>query len=198
MHKTKKLAAVMIALFMLAGVTAAGQQEVDKKVPSDGAIDPVEFLKLFKMGMSYSEVQKALPKEADQDILSYITTEEVFLLSVDLPGPGSWNATFKFDSMDNVVRRPEQLIEMDFGAGLSMRSESFESLVQKITATFGEPIKVDRTQEKFQQAGWRFSGGSVLTLEYSIASNGGSNNISVEFIIRKSRRRDTPASKAIA
>jgi len=83
-------------------------------------------------------------------------------------------------------------------AGLSSRSESFDAIVRKVTEAFGVPAQVNRSEEKFQQAGWRVSGGSVLTLEYSVVPNGAGNNISIEFIIKKNPRQSAAVSKAIA
>ncbi|HVG18952.1 MAG TPA: hypothetical protein VNI02_07850 [Blastocatellia bacterium] len=199
MYKPNKIITAVIALlFAVAALPGANGQDKDKTSKRDEAFDPVEFIKRFKVGMSYTEVQQALPKNVDQDILSYITTEEVFLLSVDLPTPASWNASFKFDTLDAAMRRPEKLVELSCSAGLSSRSESFESIVHKVTEAFGEPLKIDRSEDKFQQAGWRVSGGSVLTLEYSVVPNGVGNNVSVEFIIKKNPRRDSTPSKAVA
>jgi hypothetical protein len=199
MHNPNKIITAVIALlFAVAVMPSAGAQDKDKTGKRDEGFDPVEFIKRFKVGMSYTEVQQALPKNVNQDILSYITTEEVFLLSIDLPTPSSWSASFKFDTLDTPMRRPEKLVELSCSAGLSSRNESFESIVRKVTDAFGEPLKIDRSEDKFQQAGWRVSGGSVLTLEYSIVPNGVGNNVSVEFIIKKNPRRDAAASKAVA
>jgi hypothetical protein len=152
------------------------------------AIDGVEFIKRFKLGMSYGEVQAALPKNIEQDTLVYVTTDEAFLLNVELPGSGEWSASFRFDTQDVPMRRPEHLIEMSCTASVSSRSQSFENIVERVTAAFGEPLRVERTADKIQQAGWRV-GGSVLTLEYSVMPNGIGNNVTVEFIIRKNKRR---------
>jgi hypothetical protein len=199
MYKPNKMITAIIALlFVVAVMPSANGQDNDKTIKRDEAFDPVEFIKRFKVGMTYTEVQQALPKNVDQDILSYVITEDVFLLSVDLPTPASWSASFKFDTLDTAMRRPEKLVELSCSAGLSSRSESFESIVHKVTEAFGEPLKVDRSGDKFQQAGWRVSGGSVLTLEYSIVPNGVGNNVSVEFIIKKNPRRDSAASQAVA
>lgn len=203
MRKSKKVAAASIALlFVLLTIpfakSHADDKSADKSAKRDEVFDPVEFIKLFKVGMSYTEVQAALPKIVEQDILSYITTEEVFLLSIDLPGTGSWNASFKFDTLDVPMRRPEQLIELSCSAGLSSRNESFDMIVRKVTEAFGEPVQINRSGEKFQEAGWRVSGGSVLTLEYSVMPNGVGNNVSVEFVIKKKSRRNATSSKAVA
>ena len=136
------------------------------------------------------EVQAALPKSVEQDTLNYVTTDEAFVLNVELPGSGEWSASFRFDTLDTPIRRPEHLIEMSCTASLSSRSQSFDAIVGRVTAAFGEPVKVDRTAEKIQQAGWRV-GGSVLTLEYSVMPNGIGNNVTIEFTIRKNGRRAT-------
>jgi len=165
---------------------------------SNEPFDPIEFIKGFRIGMSYDEVLALLPKTAERDALAYITGEEAFLLGVDIGGPATWSASFKFDTLDTPVRRPEQLIEFSCSAGLSIRSESFETIVQKVTAAFGEPVELDRSQERFQQAGWRVSGGSLLTLEYSRTPGAAASNVNIEFVIKKSRRRNTTDSNAIA
>src|ERR1044072_4196320 len=199
MYKSNKVAAAVATLLVIfMSMPSANGQANNKTAKCDEAFDPIEFIRRFKVGMSYTEVQSALPKSVDQDILSYITTEEVFFLSVDLPGPGSWNAAFKFDTLDAALRRPERLVELSCSAGLSSRSESFDAIVLKVTEAWGEPVQVSRSESKFQQAGWRVSGGSVLTLEYSIVPNGAGNNVSIEFIIKKNPRHNSANSKAVA
>ncbi|HXG94989.1 MAG TPA: hypothetical protein VNN73_21800 [Blastocatellia bacterium] len=200
MYKTNRFLAMVIAALLVISTAASAQvnkQSDSKTARRDESFNPVEFIKQFKIGMSYNEVQELLPKDFDQDILSYITTDEVFMLSVDVPGQAGWNISFKFDTLDAPMRRPEQLIEMSCSAALTSRSESFDSIVQKVTAAFGEPIKVERTEDKFKQAGWRVGSGSVLTLEYSLEPNGG-NTVSVEFTIKKNPRRDSTGFKAVA
>jgi hypothetical protein len=187
---------VMTALALVITCTVGFGQNKDGKRAEP--FDPVEFIKGFRIGMSYDEVQALLPKSAEQDALAYITGEEAFLLGVDIRGQSTWSASFKFDTLDTPTRRPEQLIEFSCSAGLSTRSESFETIVEKVTAAFGEPVEVDRSQERFQQAGWRVSGGSVLTLECSRVPGTAASNVNIEFVIKKSRRRNTPNSNAIA
>jgi hypothetical protein len=160
----------------------------DATATSSGAVDGVEFIKHFKIGMTYNEVQAALPKTVEQDTLTYVTTDEAFVLNVELPGSGEWSASFRFDTLDTPMRRPEHLIEMSCTASLSSRSQSFDGLVGRVTAAFGEPVKIDRTADKIKQAGWRV-GSSVLTLEYSMMPNGIGNNVTIEFTIRKTGRR---------
>jgi hypothetical protein len=194
---SKVLASIMtLMLALVIPYTTAFGQHKDAKHTE--LFDPVEFIKGFRIGMSYPDVQALLPRQAEQDTLAYVPSEEAFLLSVDIAGQVTWSASFKFDTIDLPARRPEQLIEFSCSAGLSTRSESFETIVQKVTATFGDPVELDRSQERFQQAGWRVSGGSVLTLEYSTTSGAAASNVNVEFVIKKNRRRNAPDSKAVA
>jgi hypothetical protein len=194
----KTFLSVLAVLFALSPIQAAGAGQPDGKgVRREERFDPVEFIQRFKIGMSYTEAQAALPKEFEQDILSYITSEEVFMLSVDIPGRAGWNASFKFDTLDTPLRRPERLIEMSCSASLSNQGESFDSFVGKLSSAFGEPVTVERAEGKFQQAGWRVGSGSVLMLEYSTGPNSASA-INVEFIIKKNRRREAAGSKAVA
>lgn len=192
----KVLAGVLTLTLALVIPCATGFGQ-NKDGKSTGPFDPVAFIKGVRIGMSYEEVQALLPKTAEQDALAYITGEEAFLLGVDIQGQATWSASFKFDTLDTPARRPEQLIEFSCSAGLSTRSESFETIVGKVTAAFGDPVELDRSQERFQQAGWRVSGGSLLTLEYS-RMQGTAANVNIEFVIKKSRRRTTPDSNAIA
>lgn len=199
MYKSSKFAAVIMGIVcMLMAIPSANGQEQSKGAKSDGAFDPVEFIKRFKTGMSYSEVLASLPKNVEQDAPAYIISQEVFLLNVSLPGAGDWSATFKFDTLDDAARRPELLIELSCSAGLSSRGESFDTIVRKVTDAFGAPINLNRSEEKFRQAGWRVSSGSMLTLEYSVAPNVAGNNVTVEFIIKKYPRRNSADAKAVA
>ena len=185
---------LMLALVIPCAIGFGQNKETRRTEP----FDPVEFIKGLHIGMSYDEVQGLLPKTAAQDALAYIPSEEAFLLGVDIPGQATWSASFKFDTLDLPARRPERLIEFSCSAGLSTRSETFETIVRKVTAAFGDPAELDRSQERFQQAGWRVSGGSVLTLEYSTMPGAAASNVYIEFVIKKSRRRNSPDSKAVA
>ncbi len=198
MLQANKVLASMMTLMVALVIPCAIGFGQNKETRQTAPFDPVEFIKGFRIGMSYEEVQGLLPKGAAQDALAYVTSEEAFLLGVDIPGQATWSASFKFDTLDLPARRPEQLIEVSCSAGLSTRSETFETIVTKVTAAFGDPVELDRSQERFQQAGWRVSGGSVLTLEYSTTPGAGASNVNVEFVIKKSRRRSSPDSKAVA
>jgi hypothetical protein len=196
-----KRAASVLMVFILALLTLpiANGQAVNQSVKPDDNFDPIEFIKLFKVGMSYAEVQKALPKGTEQDILSYLTTDDLFMLTVDLPDHPSWSASFKFDTLDAPLRRPEQLVEMSCSATVSSRSQTFESIVNKVTAVFGEPAQLDRSPKEIRQAGWRVLGGSVLTLEYSIVPSGlAGKDVSVDFIIKRNKRSTPPGLRDVA
>lgn len=198
MLQVSKLRASIVTLMLALVIPSATSFGQHKDAKRTEPFDPVEFIKGFRIGMSYPDVQALLPRQAEQDTLAYVPAEEAFLLSVDIAGQVTWSASFKFDTIDLPARRPEQLIEFSCSAGLSTRSESFETIVQKVTATFGDPVELDRSQERFQQAGWRVSGGSVLTLEYSTTSGAAASNVNVEFVIKKNRRKDAPDSKVVA
>jgi hypothetical protein len=198
MLQSNRVIAGMMALMLAAVIPFSTGLAQSKDVKRTETFDPLEFIRNFRIGMSYVEVQAVLPKNADQDTLAYIPTEEAFLLGVDLPGGSGWSASFKFDTLDTPARRPEELIEFSCSAGLSTRSESFETIVRKVTASFGEPVELDRSQARFQLAGWRVSGGSVLTLEYSVVPGASADNVNVEFVIKKNPRRNMPDSKAVA
>jgi len=198
MLQRNRVMASVVTLMLAVAIPCAnvpGQAKAEKRIES---FDPVEFMKSFRIGMSYAEVQGLLPKQAEQDILAYVPSEEAFLLGADISGQPTWSASFKFDTLDTPARRPEQLIEFSCSAGLSSRSESFETIVRKVTAAFGDPVEIDGSRERFRQAGWRVSGGSVLTLEYSTTPGGVANDVSIEFVIKKNLRHALPDPKAVA
>ena len=197
MLQINRLMASALALVLALAIPCAADTGRTKESGPSEAFDAVEFIKSFRMGMSYDDVQKLLPKSADQDTLAYIPSEESFLLGVDIKAQANWSVSFKFDTQDTPARRPEQLIELSCSAGFSSRGETFETIVRKVTAAFGDPVELDRSQEKFQQAGWRVSGGSVLTLEYSITGSA-VGNVNIEFVIRKNRSSNSPNSKTAA
>jgi len=197
MLQTNKTLASIVAIMLAVAIPCANVVGQVKDPKRTSSFDPVEFIRSFNIGMSYVEVQKLLPGNAEQDTLAYVPSEEAFLLGVDLPGQSSWSASFKFDTLDTPARRPEQLIEFSCSAGLSTKSDSFENIVRKVTEAFGDPLEVDRSQDRFQQAGWRVSGGSLLTLEYS-AAPGAANNVNIEFVIKKNPRKNQPDLKAVA
>src|SRR5262245_10123406 len=119
----RSMARMMLMLAVAMPSVTSLAQNKDTGPPS--SFDPVEFIKGFRIGMSYDEVQGLLPKTAERDVLAYVPSEEAFLLGVDIPGQAKWSASFKFDTLDMPARRPEQLIEFSCSAGLSTRSETF-------------------------------------------------------------------------
>jgi len=198
MLQKNRVAATIMTLVLAVIMPCArisGQTKAEKRAEP---FDPVEFMKSFRIGMSYDDVQKLLPKQAEQDTLAYVPGEEAFLLGVDISGGPTWSALFKFDTLDMPARRPEQLIEFSCSAGLSSRSESFDTIVKKVTAAFGDPLEIDGSREQFRQAGWRVSGGSVLTLEYSTVTGPSANDVNIEFVIKKNARHSLPDPKAVA
>lgn len=196
MLQANKVGASIVTLMLALVIPCSNGFGQNKDAKQTEPFDAVAFIKSFRIGMSYVEVQALLPKSAEQDALAYVPSEEAFLLGVDIRGQATWSATFKFDTLDTPARRPELLIEFSCSAGISTRSESFETIVRKVTAAFGDPVELNRSQERFQQAGWRVSGGSVLTLEYSTMP--AASNVTVDFVIKKNRRRDAPDRKAVA
>ena len=186
---------ITLALMIPCSSGLAQTKEAAKKVES---FDPVQFIKNFRIGMSYFEVQALLPKNAEQDALAYIQGEEAFLLGVDIHGQATWSASFKFDTLDMPARRPEQLIEFSCSAGLPPQGESFDTIVRRVTAAFGDPVELNRSRDRFQQAGWRVSGGSVLTLEYSMLPGAAVSNVNVDFVIKKNSLKNQQDPKAVA
>jgi hypothetical protein len=197
MLQVKRLMASVLTLMLALAIPCAADDGQAKDKARLDSFDPVEFIKSFKIGMSYDEVQNLLPKTADKDTLAYIPSEESFLLGVDIKALATWSVSFKFDTLDTPAKRPEQLIELSCSAGFSSRGETFETIVRKVTAAFGDPVELDRSQEKFQQAGWRVSGGSVLTLDYSITGSS-AGNVNIEFVIRKNRTGKSADAKTAA
>ncbi|HVF90920.1 MAG TPA: hypothetical protein VNH22_12705 [Blastocatellia bacterium] len=196
-----KRAASVLMVFILAllALPIANAQAIKESAKPEDKFDPIEFIKLFKVGMSYTEVQKALPGGVEQDILSYLSPDDLFMLTVDLPEHPSWSASFKFDTLDSPLRRPEQLVEMSCSATVSSRSQTFESIVNKVTAVFGEPAQLDGSPKEIRLAGWRVLGGSVLTLEYSIVPSGlAGKDVSVDFIIKRNKRSANAGPRPVA
>jgi len=159
-------------------------------------LDSIQFMKEFHIGMTYAEVQQSLPKFMEQDILSYNASENVFMLGVESPATESWSGYFVFDTGDTTTRRPERLIELSCSLTLKGRSEPFESIVQKVSDTFGEPIELNSSRGPIHQAGWRIPGQSVLTLEYTVVQNAGGGAV-VDFVI-KGPKKPKPGSQPVA
>src|SRR5260370_30847187 len=110
MLHTNKVVTAMSMLLVAMLVWCPSSFGRNKTARHSEPFDPVTFIKSFRIGMSYDEVQALLPRNAEQDALAYVTSEEAFLLGVDIQGQATWSATFKFDTLDTPARRPEQLI----------------------------------------------------------------------------------------
>jgi hypothetical protein len=160
--------------------------------PVPGAIDSVEFLKLFHIGMSYADVQAILPKELEQEVPTYNLSENVFVLGVGKSSSEDWGAYFLFDTSDGALRKPEHLVEIDCSATLGGRFQDFESLVREVSGAYGSPVKLDSSEkEQTRTAGWRVPDDSVLTLEYTrLSNNTRPQTCLVDFVIRKLRYKN--------
>ena len=144
--------------------------------------------------MSYVEVQAALPRNAEQDALAYVPAKSRFCWA-SICQADDVERLFKFDTLDTPARRPEQLIEFSCSAGISTRSESFDAIVGKVTEAFGEPVEVSRSQDQFQQAGWRVYWRITFDPEYSKMPGAAADTVNIEFVIKKNRRRGLPIRK---
>ncbi|HEU4389980.1 MAG TPA: hypothetical protein VFV34_19420 [Blastocatellia bacterium] len=151
-------------------------------------VEPLDLIRRFKIGMSYDAVLDALPRTAVRDVLSYNVTEESFLLSAEMPGPDKWTLSFTFETEDTPIRRPERLIEVRCSAMLSSSKQPFDSLVRKVSTSYGDPVKVDLAKAGQHQAGWAMTGGTTLLLEYSVLPSASIKiDAIVDFIIRSKR-----------
>src|SRR5262245_33719244 len=156
------------------------------------SLEPLDFVKRFRIGMSYTDVADSIPKNANRDVLSYSVPEDLFIFTVEMPGQGEWTVTFTFDTEDSPIRRPERLVEVRCSAMLSSRKQPFDSLVQTVSTSFGDPVKLERAKSGQRQAGWKMTGGSVLLLEYSVLPGAAiSVDAVVDFIVR-SKNLNTP------
>ena len=69
LQKNGVVASIMTLMLAVAIPCAnvPGQSKAEKRGES---FDPVEFMKSFRIGMSYAEVQGLLPRQAEQDTLA--------------------------------------------------------------------------------------------------------------------------------
>jgi hypothetical protein len=152
-------------------------------------VDSIQFLKQFHIGMTYDEVQQAFPKTLQQDALAYSTRDGVFMLEVGKPTGGDWSAYLIFDTSDLEIKKPERLIEIDCSSTLPVTDETFESVVRRVSGSFGEPIKLDSTG-RTSRAGWQTVGGSLLTVEYTrMVGAEPKTQCVVDFVVRSASRR---------
>ncbi|HUK90066.1 MAG TPA: hypothetical protein VLZ81_06675 [Blastocatellia bacterium] len=188
----------LVAITLATIKPALGQQK-SVQGASPEAVDALEFLKLFQIGMSYADVQAKLPKDLEQEIPAYNASDNVFMLVVGRSAADDWGAYFVFDTGDGSIRKPEHLIEMDCSATLAGRFEDFDSLVREVSGAYGTPAKLDSSvKEQTRSAGWRVPDDSVLTLEYtSLGDAARRQTCLVDFVIRRSRYRfNRPPARA--
>jgi hypothetical protein len=192
----KPVVLILALLPMIATSPIAPAREMPLGGGARETLDSIDFIKLFHIGMSYAEVQQTLPKTLEQDTLSYNTAENVFMLSVESRASETWSAYFLFDTGDATMRRPERLIEISCSLTMKGRSEPFESVVEKVSRAFGEPIGLDSSRGPIRQAGWRVSGESLLTVEYTVVQSEAGGAV-VDFLI-KGAKKSKPGSQPIA
>jgi hypothetical protein len=184
MVRVERPAVLILSLLLLFAISpAVPAREMGAAVGAKETLDSIDFVKMFHIGMTYAEVQQSMPKTLEQDTLSYNAGENVFMLSVDSPASESWSAYFIFDTGDATMRRPEHLVELSCSLTLKGRSEPFESVVEKVSRAFGEPIGLDSAKGPIRQAGWRVSSESVLTVEYTVVQNQAGGAV-IDFLIK--------------
>jgi len=153
--------------------------------------DSISFLKQFRIGMTYDEVQRTLPKTLQQDALAYNTRDNVFLLGVGKSANDDWSAYLIFDSSDLEIKKPQALVEIDCSSTSVVMKESFESVVDRVSGSFGPPTRLD-TAERTSRAGWQTTGGSLLTLEYTrMPGAAAKTQCVVDFVIKSASRRQS-------
>jgi len=153
--------------------------------------DSISFLKQFHIGMTYDEVQRTLPKTLQQDALAYNTRDNVFLLGVGKSANDDWSAYLIFDSSDLEIKKPQELVEIDCSSTSVVMKESFESVVDRVSGSFGPPTRLD-TAERTSRAGWQTTGGSLLTLEYTrMPGAAAKTQCVVDFVIKSASRRQS-------
>src|SRR5215467_5480672 len=189
MQKTRFCAIALCALLLWSGAanTFARQMSGPSNRDSDLA-DSISFLKQFHIGMTYDEVQRALPATLQQDALAYNTRDNVFLLGVGKSANDDWSAYLMFDTSDLEIKKPERLVEIDCSSTIPVMNESFESVVNRVSSSFGPPIKLD-SSERTSRAGWQTVGGSLLTVEYTPMTGAApKTQCVVDFIVKSPTR----------
>jgi len=192
MQKTMFCAIALCALLLWSGAASTFARQISGSSNRDSDLaDSISFLKQFHIGMTYDEVQRALPATLQQDALAYNTRDNVFLLGVGKSANDDWSAYLMFDSSDLEIKKPERLIEIDCSSTLTVLKESFESVVDRVSGSFGPPSRLD-TAEKTSRAGWQTAGGSLLTLEYTrMPGAAPKTQCVVDFVIRSSTRKQS-------
>jgi len=151
--------------------------------------DSILFLTKFHIGMTYEEVRQALPNTLQQDALAYSTVDNVFMLGVGKSTNDDWSAYLVFDTSDLEIKKPERLVELDCSSTLAVTDETFESLVRRVSGSFGEPIKLD-SSDRTSRAGWQTVGGSLLTLQLTrLAGAAPKRQCVVDFVVKSPSRK---------
>jgi hypothetical protein len=180
---------ICVSLVVMGTPIVQGQQTSPANESHSEVSDSIQFLKRFHLGMTYDEVQQALPKTLQQDALAYSTRDGLFMLEVGKPTGGDWGAYLMFDTSDLEIKKPERLVEIDCSSTLPVTDETFESVVSRVSGSFGQPIKLDSTG-RTSRAGWQTTGGSLLTVEYTrMAGAEPKTQCVVDFVIRSASRK---------
>jgi len=192
MQKVKFCGLVVCVLLLGSGATnTLGSQATEQNNRGSELAESIQFLKQFHLGMTYDEVQQALPKTLQQDALAYSTRDNVFLLGVGKSTNDDWSAYLMFDTSDLEIKKPERLVEIDCSSTIPVMNETFESVVRRVSGSFGPPIKLDST-ERTSRAGWQTVGGSLLTLEYTrMTGVAPKTQCVVDFIVKSPTRKQS-------
>jgi len=192
MQKTRFYALLLCVFLSGNGATSAlGYQGTEQNNRGSEVADSIQFLKQFHLGMTYEEVQQALPKTLQQDNLAYSTRDNVFLLGVGKSTNDDWSAYLMFDTSDLEIKKPERLVEIDCSSTIPVMNESFESVVNRVSSSFGPPIKLD-SSERTSRAGWQTVGGSLLTVEYTPMTGAApKTQCVVDFIVKSPTRKQS-------
>jgi len=186
----------LVGCVLLIGLPVMGRQASTANNSGSELTDSIQFLKQFHIGMTYDEVQQALPKTLQQDALAYSTRDNVFLLGVGKSTNDDWSAYLMFDSSELEIKKPEHLVEINCSSTMPVLDETFESVVRRVSGSFGPPVKLDST-ERTSRAGWQTTSGVLLTMEYTRMSGAAPKaQCVVDFVIKSASRKQSKETVA--
>jgi hypothetical protein len=187
--QTIKFCGLLLCVILLGGGRADTMARQASEDRGGDLADSIQFLKQFRIGMTYEEVQQSLPRNLQQDALAYSTSDNVFMLGVGKSSGDDWSAYLVFDTSDLEIKKPERLVEIDCSSTLLVHDETFDSVVSRVSGSFGQPINMDRTA-RTSKAGWQTVGGSLLTLEYTPMTGAAPRTrCVVDFVIKSASRK---------
>jgi hypothetical protein len=113
------------------------------------------------------------------------------MLGVGKSTGDDWSAYLVFDTSDLEIKKPERLVEIDCSSTVPITDETFESVVRRVSGSFGQPIKLDSTG-RTSRAGWQTVGGSLLTVEYTrMTGPAPKTQCVVDFVVRSASRKQS-------